>query len=165
MGERHGGGTQGGTGCRCRATNGSGECSRKGFSINVLASGEVCMPQLASICAAQWELCDTRFWQRCDDGWTLDGTTRGGWFKSHANNVCARARVCPLQNGRAGSTRDHEDCLQDDTIFIGSAPGTSLRARWPTQVADSVATNAAYGRRELNSLRTQSCRWRFGICV
>ena len=47
--------------------------------------------------------------------------------------------------------------LQDDMTFFGSAaPGTSLRVRWPTQATDSVATNAVYGRQDLNSLRTQS---------
>ena len=34
------------------------------------------VPQLAAICAAQWEPCGTRFWQRCDGGWTVDSTTR-----------------------------------------------------------------------------------------
>ena len=41
-------------------------------------------PQLAAICVAQWEPCDTRFWQRCDDGWAVDSTTRGGWQGSRA---------------------------------------------------------------------------------
>ena len=44
-------------------------------------------PQLAAICAAQWDTCDTRFWQRCDDGWTVDRTTRSGWQGSRAMQV------------------------------------------------------------------------------
>ena len=45
----------------------------------------VCLPQLAAICAAHWEPCDTRFWQRCDE--TVDGTTRGSWQGSRAMQV------------------------------------------------------------------------------
>ena len=44
-------------------------------------------PQLAAICAAQCERCETKFWQRCDDGWTVDSTTRGGWQGSRAMQV------------------------------------------------------------------------------
>ena len=33
---------------------------------------------------AQREPCCTKFWQRCDDGWTVDGTTSGGWKGSRA---------------------------------------------------------------------------------
>ena len=50
-------------------------------------------------------------------------------------------------------------------LLRSTAPGVPLKARWPTQVTDSVAIQVEYGRLELNSLRTQSCRWRFGICV
>ena len=44
-------------------------------------------PQLAAICAAQWEPCGTRYWQFCDDGWTVHSTTRGGWQGSRAMKV------------------------------------------------------------------------------
>ena len=66
--------------------------------------------------------------------------------------------LAPRQTTRIG--------LQDDMIFIGSAAARNpLRTRWLVQVTGSVATHAEYGRQDLNSLRTQSCRWRFGICV
>ena len=80
-------------------------------------------PQLAAICAAPWEPCDTRFWQRCDDGWTVDGTSRGGWQGSRAMQVMF---VLGLEfalsksdaTAQQGTTRTG---LQDDMTFIGSA--------------------------------------------
>ena len=51
----------------------------RAFRSTCLEAARSACPQLAAICAAQWEPCDTRFWQRCDDGWTVDGTTRGRW--------------------------------------------------------------------------------------
>ena len=50
------------------------------------AARTVC-PQLAAICAAQWAPCDMRFWQRCDDGWSVDSTTRGCWQGSRSMQV------------------------------------------------------------------------------
>ena len=55
-----------------------------GRAFRCLEAAKRACPQLAAICAAQWEPCDTRFWQRCDDSWTVDGTTRGGWQGSRA---------------------------------------------------------------------------------
>ena len=46
------------------------------FRSTCLEAARSACPQLAAICAAQWEPCDTRFWQRCDYGWTVDSTTR-----------------------------------------------------------------------------------------
>ena len=51
----------------------------RAFRSTCLEAARGACPQLAVICAAQWEPCDTRFWQRCDDGWTVDSTTRGRW--------------------------------------------------------------------------------------
>ena len=69
-------------------------------------------PQLAAICAAQ-----------CDDGWTVDSTTSGGWQGSRAMQVmfvlgleCALSKsddLAPREITRIG--------LQDDMTFIGSA--------------------------------------------
>ena len=59
----------------------------RAFRSTYLEAARSACPQLATICAAQWEPCDTRFWQRCDDGWTVDGTTRGGWQGSRAMQV------------------------------------------------------------------------------
>ena len=38
---------------------------------------DVVLPNDLETPTAQWEPCDTKFWQRCDDGWTVDGTTKG----------------------------------------------------------------------------------------
>ena len=42
------------------------------------AAGLAC-PQLDAVCADQSEPSDTRFWQRCDDGWIVDITSGGVW--------------------------------------------------------------------------------------
>ena len=57
------------------------------FRSTCLEAARAACPQQAAICAAQWEPCDTRFWRRCDDGWTVDSTTRGGWQGSRATQV------------------------------------------------------------------------------
>ena len=82
-------------------------------------------PQLAAICAAQWEPCDTRFWQR-------DGTTRGGRQGSKAMQVMfvfglefafsKTDELAPREIMRIG--------LQDDMTFIGSA--AALNRSWST---------------------------------
>ena len=61
-------------------------CS-KAFRSTCLEAARTGCPQLAAICVAQWEPCDTRFWQRCDDGWTVDSTRRGGWQGSRTMQV------------------------------------------------------------------------------
>ena len=93
------------------------------FLSRCLEAARAACPQLAAICAAQWEPCDTKFWQRCDDGWTVDSTTRGGWQGSRAMQVMfvlglefALSKADDLAMGeftRIG--------LQDDMTFIGSA--------------------------------------------
>ena len=52
--------------------------------------------------------------------------------------------------------------------FIGSAAALNrswgtIDVYWPKQATDSVATNVAYGRLDMSSLRTQNCRWR--LCL
>ena len=59
----------------------------RAFRSTGLEAARTACPQFAVICAAQWEPCDTRFWQRCDDRWTVDGTTRGGWQGSRVMQV------------------------------------------------------------------------------
>ena len=55
-------------------------------------------PQLAAICAAQLEPCDTKFWQRCDDGWTgQHDKGRMARFAGHASYVRAWTGVRFLQ--------------------------------------------------------------------
>ena len=41
----------------------------RAFRSTCLEAARGACPQLAAICAAQWEPCDTRFWQRCDGCW------------------------------------------------------------------------------------------------
>ena len=81
--------------------------------------------------------------KRCDDGWTVDSTTRSGWQGSRTMQVMfvlglefafSKAdELAPSEITRIG--------LQDDMTFMGS-----VKACWPKQVTDSVATNAVYGR-------------------
>ena len=59
----------------------------RSFRSTCLEAEESASPQFAAICAGQREPCDTRFWQRGDDGWTVDSTTRGGWQGSRAMQV------------------------------------------------------------------------------
>ena len=64
-----------------------------------------------------------RFWQRCDDGWTVHSTTRSGWQGSRAMQVMfvlglefALAKsddLAPRELTRTG--------FQDDMTFTGSA--------------------------------------------
>ena len=62
--------------------------SGRAFRSTSLEAARIAYPQLAAICAAQWRSRVTRVsWQRCDDGWTVDGTTRGGWQGSRAMQV------------------------------------------------------------------------------
>ena len=74
--------------------------------------------------------CDTRFWQRCDDGWTVDGTTRGGWQGSRAMQVIL---VLGLEfvfskTDEPGPREITRTGLQDDMTFIGSA--AALNRSW-----------------------------------
>ena len=40
----------------------------RAYRSTCLEAARAACPQLAAICAAQWEPCDAKFWQRCDDG-------------------------------------------------------------------------------------------------
>ena len=52
----------------------------EGFSFNMPGSREGRLPTASrDLRSAMGTVCDTRFWQRCDDGRTVDSTTRGGW--------------------------------------------------------------------------------------
>ena len=88
-----------------------------------LEAARAACPQLPAICAVQWEPCDTKFWQRCDDGWTVDCTTRGGWQGSRAMQVMfdlglefALSKTDDLALGESTTIG-----LQDDMTFLGSA--------------------------------------------
>ena len=104
-------------------------CGRAFRSTCLEAARRAC-PQLAAICAAQWEPCDTRYSQRCDEKWTFDSTTRGGWQGSRAMQVLFVLgfvsaiskwdEVAPHGLTRIG--------LQDDMTFIGSA--AALNRSW-----------------------------------
>ena len=59
----------------------------RAFRSTCLEAARRACPQLAAGCAGQWEPCDTRFWQRCDDGWTVHSTSIGGWQGSRAMQV------------------------------------------------------------------------------
>ena len=127
----------------------------RAYRSTCLEAARTACPQLAAICAAHWEPCDTRFWQRCDDGWTLNSTTRGGWQGSRAMQVmfvlglefalCKSDELAPSEITRIG--------LQDDVTFMGLSQRSTvpLRVCWPKQVTDSVATNVEYRRRDLSS--------------
>ena len=83
----------------------------RAFRSTCLEAARGTCPQLR-YAQLSWAPCDTRFWLRCDDGWTVNGTTRGGWqgCKSHASYVCAWAGVCPLQvRCSMAPARGHED--------------------------------------------------------
>ena len=95
------------------------------FRSTCLEAARLACPQLVAMCAAQWEPCDTRFWQRCDGGWIVDSTSRGGWQGSRAMQVMF-VRGLEHEHDQAkldtvapdGLTRIG---LQDDMTFIGSA--------------------------------------------
>ena len=59
----------------------------RAFGSTCLEAARRACPQLAAVCAAQWDPCDTRFWQRCGDGWVVDSTSRGGWQGLRAMQV------------------------------------------------------------------------------
>ena len=91
------------------------------FRSTCLEAASAACPQLAAICAAQWEPCDTRFWHRCDDGWTVDKTTKSGWQGSRIMQVMfvlglefalsKSDELTPGEITRIG--------LQDDMTFMG----------------------------------------------
>ena len=105
-----------------------------------------------------------RFWQRCDDGWTVDSTTRRGWQGSRAMqiNVGARVGVCPLQVSCELAPRGLMRIgLQHDMTFVGSAAALNRSwnkyrvPHWPTCRSQTPwLANAGCGRVGWNSLRT-----------
>ena len=139
----------------------------RAFRSPCLEAARAACPQLAAVCAAQWEPCDTRFWQRCDDGWTVDRTMRGGWQGSRAMQVMfvlglefalsKSDELAPSEITRIG--------MQDGLLQCSTAPGRPLKVCWPRQVTDSDGTNVGHGPLVLNRLRTQNCRPRFVTCV
>ena len=58
-----------------------GECLWQGLQVHLPHRSET------GVCAAPWEPCDTRIWQKCDDGWVASKTTRSGWQGSRAVQV------------------------------------------------------------------------------
>ena len=76
--------------------------------------------------------CDTKFWQRCDVGWTVDSTTRSAWQGSRATQamfvlglefaLSKSGDLAPREITRIG--------LQDDMTFIASA--AALKRSWST---------------------------------
>ena len=88
-----------------------------------LEAARLACPHLAAVCAAQWEPRDTKFWHRCDDGWTVDSTSRGGWHCSRAMQVMfvlgLEHAVTELDSTILEGLR--RIGLQDDMTFIGSA--------------------------------------------
>ena len=102
----------------------------RAFRSTCLEAARTACPQLAAICAAQWEPCDTRFWQRCDDGWTVDSTTRGGWQGSRAMQVMfvLRLEFALSKSDELAPSEITRIDLQDDMTFIGSA--AALNRSW-----------------------------------
>ena len=125
----------------------------RAFRSTCMEAARTACPQRAAICAtALWE--DTRFWQRCDDGWTVDSTTRGGWQESRAMQVMfvlglPSPSLTSWLRARSRGSACRMTCSTWCTI------GGVLAEE---QVTDSVATNVEYGRKDLSSLRTQNCR-------
>ena len=109
----------------------------RAFRSTCLKAARTACPQLAAICAAHWEPCDTRFWQRCDDGWTVDSTTRGGWQGSRAMQVMlVLGLVFALSKSDELALSDITRIgLQDDMTFVGSA--AALNRSWGTIVGGS----------------------------
>ena len=69
---------------------------RNAFRSTCLEAARSVCPQLASICAAQWEPCDTKFWQRCDDGCGQHNEGRLARIADHVGHVRAGFGICPL---------------------------------------------------------------------
>ena len=59
----------------------------RAFRSKCLEAARHACPQLAAVCVAQWEPCDTVFWQRLGDGWIVNSTSRCGWQGSRAMEV------------------------------------------------------------------------------
>ena len=99
------------------------------------------------MCGAQWE--------PCDDGWTVDSMTRGGWQGSRAMQVMF---VLGLELALSKSDELAPHGL-DDMTFIGSA--AALDRSW-NDIEGTLRRLGGYkcgcGRLGLSSLRTRSCR-------
>ena len=129
----------------------------RAFRSTSLEAARTACPQLAAICASQWEPCDTKFWQRCGDGWTVDSTTRGGWQGSRAMQVMfvlglefalsKSDELVPREITRIG--------LQDDMTFIGSA--AALNRSW--NIIEGTLADAGHRLRGYKcGVWAQSCR-------
>ena len=94
-------------------------CGRA-FSVHVPGSSEARL-QLGAVCAAQREPCDTGFWQRCDDGWIVDSTSRGGWPVSRAvqDMFVLGVEHAPTKSDTAAPDGLTRIGLQDDIHRIG----------------------------------------------
>ena len=104
----------------------------RAFRSTCLEAARAACPQLAAICAARWEPRDTRFWQRCDDGWTVDSTTRGGWQGYRALQVLfvLGLEFALSKSDAAAQQGVTRIGLQDDMTFIGSA--AAMNRSWNT---------------------------------
>ena len=100
-------------------------------STNLEAARTAC-PQLAANCTAQWGPRDTKFWHRCDDGWTVDSTTRGGWQGSRAMQVMfvLGLEFALSKSDELAPNEFTRIDLQDDMTFIGFA--AALNRSWST---------------------------------
>ena len=116
-------------------------CGRA-FRFTSMEAARTACSQLAAICAAQWEPCDTKFWQRCDDGWTVDITTRGGWQGSRAMQVMfVLGLEFALSKSDDLAAREITRIgLQDDMTFMGSA--AALNRSW--NVIEGVLADAGH---------------------
>ena len=103
----------------------------RAYRSTCLDAARLACPQLAAVCAAQWEPCETSIWQKCDDGCVASNTTRGGWQGSRAMQVTFvlgvehALRKCD-DRAPEGVTRIG---LQDDKTTVGSVAG--LNRAWP----------------------------------
>ena len=93
----------------------------RAFRSTCLKAVRLACQQLAAVCAAQWEPCDTRILQRCDDGWIVGSTSRGGWQGSRAMQVMF---VLGLEHALTKLDTTAPDGLtriglQDDMTLIG----------------------------------------------
>ena len=104
----------------------------RAFRSTCLEAARTACRQLAATCAAQCEPCDTRFWQRCDGGWTVDSTTRGGWQGTRAVQVMfvLGLEVALSKSDEMAPSEITRIGLQDDMTFKGSA--AALNRSWWT---------------------------------
>ena len=73
------------------------------------------------VARANGNQCDTGFWQRCDDGWIVDSTSRGGWPVSRAvqDMFVLGVEHAPTKSDTAAPDGLTRIGLQDDIHRIG----------------------------------------------